>query len=116
MGLVEVLGFAFAGLDSLLLHGQGSGYLWGHQEKLVRKKKNITLMNIELLPNSFFSHSYPMEFHVEATGVADRLPLCVSSPQGGGGGVTVGAGQAHPPGRRLPQTEHVSQQQGLSTM
>lgn len=42
-----------------------------------------------------------MEFHVEATGVADRLSLCVSSPQGGGGGVTVGAGQAHPPRGRL---------------
>lgn len=38
-----------------------------------------------------------MEFHVKATGVADGLPLCVSSPEGGGGGVTVGAGQAHPP-------------------
>lgn len=45
--------------------------------------------------------SYPMKFHVEATGVAHRLSLCVSSPQGGGGGVTVGAGQAHPPRGRL---------------
>ena len=44
---------------------------------------------------------HPVEFHVEATGVADRLALCVSSPQGGGGGVTVGAGQAHPPRGRL---------------
>lgn len=70
LGLVEVLGFAFAGLDPLLLHSQGS---W-----------------------------YPMEFHVEATGVADRLSLCVSSPQGGGGGVTVSAGQAHPPRGRQP--------------
>lgn len=46
-----------------------------------------------------------MEFHVEATGVADRLPLCVSPPQGGGGGVTVGAGQAHPSRGRLPQVK-----------
>lgn len=45
--------------------------------------------------------SHPVEFHVEATGIANRLSLCVSSPQGGGGGVTVGAGQAHPPRGRL---------------
>lgn len=60
-----------------------------------------------------FSHcslSYPVEFHVEPTGVADRLSLCVSSPQGGGGGVTVGAGQAHPPRGRLPQIKHVGRQ------
>lgn len=44
---------------------------------------------------------HPVEFHVEAAGVADRLALCVSSPQGGRGGVTVGAGQAYPPGGRL---------------
>lgn len=54
----------------------------------------------------FFLHSQgsrnPVEFHVEATGVADRFSLCVSPPQGGGGGVTVGAGQTHPPGGRQP--------------
>lgn len=65
LGLVEVLGFAFAGLDAFFLHGQRS---WD-----------------------------PVEFHVEATGITDRFPLCVSSPQCGGGGVTVGARQAHPP-------------------
>lgn len=43
-------------------------------------------------------HSYPMQFHVEATGVAHWLSLCVPPPQGGGGGVAVGAGQAHPSG------------------
>lgn len=42
-----------------------------------------------------------MEFHVEAAGVAHWLSLCVSPPQGGGGGVTVGAGQAHPSRSRL---------------
>lgn len=42
-----------------------------------------------------------MEFHVQAAGVAHWLSLCVSPPQGGGGGVTVGAGQAHPSRSRL---------------
>lgn len=70
LGFIEVLRFAFAGLDPLFLHSQRS--------------------------------RDPVEFHVEPTGVADRLSLCVSSPQGGGGGVTVGAGQAHPPRGRQP--------------
>lgn len=48
-----------------------------------------------------------MEFHVEATGVAHWLSLRVSSPQGGGGGVTVGAGQPHPPRGRLQRRENV---------
>lgn len=38
-----------------------------------------------------------MKFHVEATGIADGLALGVPAPQGGGGGVAVGAGQAEPP-------------------
>lgn len=59
-----------------------------------------------LSPPSPFFLSHPMEFHVEATGVADRLSLCVSSPQGGGGGVTVGAGQAHPPRGRLQRMKY----------
>lgn len=51
--------------------------------------------------------SHPVQLHVEATGVAHRLPLCVPSPQGGGGGVAVGAGQAHPPrGRLRNKTSH----------
>ncbi len=33
LGLVEVLGFAFAGLDPLFLHSQGPWYLSRHQEK-----------------------------------------------------------------------------------
>lgn len=41
--------------------------------------------------------SYPVKLHVEATGVADGLALGVPAPQGGGGGVAVGAGQAEPP-------------------
>lgn len=48
-----------------------------------------------------------MKFHVKATSVTDWLPLCISSPQGGGGGVTVGAGQAHPPRSRLQCIKHV---------
>lgn len=54
--------------------------------------------------------SYSVEFHVEATGVADWLSLCVSSPKGGGGGVTVGAGQADPPRGRLQHIKHVTRQ------
>lgn len=41
--------------------------------------------------------TYPMELHVEATGIADGLALGVPAPQGGGRGVAVGTGQAHPP-------------------
>lgn len=50
-----------------------------------------------------------MEFHVEPTGIADRFSLCVSSPQGGGGGVTVGAGQTHSPRGRLQHHLEVKQ-------
>lgn len=38
--------------------------------------------------------TYPVELHVEAAGVADRLALRVPAPQGGGCGVAVGTGQA----------------------
>lgn len=41
--------------------------------------------------------SYPMKLHVEAAGVADGLTLGVPAPEGGGGGVAVGTGQAEPP-------------------
>lgn len=41
--------------------------------------------------------AYPVELHVEAAGIADGLPLGVPAPQGGGRGVAVGTGQAHPP-------------------
>lgn len=41
--------------------------------------------------------SYPVKLHVEATGIADGLTLGVPAPQGGGGGVAVGAGQAESP-------------------
>ena len=58
-----------------------------------------------------FAFFYPMEFHVESAGITDWLSLCISSPQSGGGGVTVSAGQAHPPRGRLQQIKHVSHQQ-----
>lgn len=45
--------------------------------------------------------TYPMELHVEAAGIADGLALGIPAPQGGGRGVAVGTGQAHPPRRRL---------------
>lgn len=45
--------------------------------------------------------THPMELHVEATGIADGLPLSISAPQGGGRGVAIGTGQAHPPRRGL---------------
>lgn len=38
--------------------------------------------------------AYPVELHVEAAGIADRLALRVPAPQGGGCGVAVGTGQA----------------------
>lgn len=40
-----------------------------------------------------------MKLHVEAAGVADGLTLGVPAPEGGGGGVAVGTGQAEPPRR-----------------
>lgn len=42
-----------------------------------------------------------MKLHVEAAGVADGLTLGVPAPEGGGGGVAVGTGQAEPPRRGL---------------
>lgn len=41
--------------------------------------------------------SYPVKLHVEAACVADRLALGVPAPEGGGGGVAVGTGQAESP-------------------
>lgn len=41
--------------------------------------------------------TYPVELHVEAAGVTDRLTLRVPPPQGGGRGVAVSTGQAQPP-------------------
>lgn len=40
-----------------------------------------------------------MELHVQAAGVAHGLALGVAAPQGGGGGLAVGAGEAHSAGR-----------------
>lgn len=59
----------------------------------------IALFFSNICMSMFLSH--PMEFHVEATSITHWLSLCISSPQGGGGGVTVGAGQTHPPRGRL---------------
>lgn len=41
--------------------------------------------------------SYPVKLHVEAACVADGLALGVPAPEGGGGGVAVGTGQAESP-------------------
>ena len=45
--------------------------------------------------------TYPMQLVVETAGVADRFPLVAPSPQSGGSGVAVGAGQAHTSRSRL---------------
>lgn len=45
--------------------------------------------------------TYAVELHVEAAGVADRLALGVAAPQRGGGGLAVGAGEAHSAGGGL---------------
>lgn len=37
--------------------------------------------------------TYPMKFHVEATGIANRLSFCIPAPEGGGRSVTVGTRQ-----------------------
>ena len=42
-----------------------------------------------------------MQLVVEAAGVADGLALAVAAPEGGGGGVAVGAGQTHAARSRL---------------
>lgn len=49
--------------------------------------------------------AHPMEFHVESTSIAHRFALGISAPQSGGCGVTVGTGQAKPPGRRLEKAQ-----------
>ena len=61
------------------------------------------ILNSQCAPSPSISLplSHPVQLHVEATGVADGLPLCVAPPQCCGGGVAVGAGQTHPPGCRL---------------
>lgn len=52
--------------------------------------------------------SHPVEFHVESAGVADRLSLRITPPEGRRGRLTVSAGQTNPPGRRLTET-HTSE-------
>ena len=42
-----------------------------------------------------------MKFIIKTTGIADRLSVLVSSPQSGGGGLTVGTARPFPSGRRL---------------
>ena len=49
-----------------------------------------------------------MKLHVEAASVADRLPLGVASPQGGGAGVAVSAAQSRSPRRRLLRNHNTS--------
>lgn len=42
-----------------------------------------------------------MQLVVEPAGVTDGIAVGISPPQGGGGGLTVRAGRARPPGCRL---------------
>lgn len=56
--------------------------------------------------NSFFLHSQGsvniVQLVVEPAGVTDGIAVGISPPQGGSGGLTVGAGRARPPGCRQP--------------
>lgn len=61
--------------------------------------------------------TYPMELHVEATGIAHGLALRVAAPQRGGGGLAVGTGEAHSAGGGLQdrkQTLHVQVEGGTA--
>ena len=42
--------------------------------------------------------AHPVQLHVEPAGVAHWLAVCVAPPEGGGGGVAVGAAEAGPAG------------------
>ena len=55
--------------------------------------------------------TYAMELHVEAAGIAHGLALGVAAPQGGGGGLAVGTGEAHSAGGRLQQRRQTLQVQ-----
>lgn len=52
--------------------------------------------------------TYAMELHVQATGIAHGLTLCVAAPQRGGGGLAVGTGQAHSAGGGLQTTQETN--------
>lgn len=52
-----------------------------------------------------FDLTDPMQLHVEATGVAHRLPVHAAPPQGGGAGAAVGAAQSGPAGGGVLQTD-----------
>lgn len=49
--------------------------------------------------------TYPVQLHIEATGVTHRLSLRVASPQCGGAGVAVSAAKAGPTRRGLLQVK-----------
>lgn len=129
-GRLDVFWFAFAGLNSLFLHGERtrnlntraetlrsfSDYIcWLHSvttEFLAQKlyiciakgwSKLITEQTEYIIV--FLSLSDPVEFHVESAGVADRLSFCITSPESGCGRMTVSAGQTNPSGRRLTERE-----------
>lgn len=55
---------------------------------------------------------YAVELHVEAAGITHRLALGVAAPQRGGGGLAVGAGEAHSAGGRLQHRRQTLQAQG----
>lgn len=53
-----------------------------------------------------------MELHVEAAGITHGLALGVAAPQRGGGGLAVGAGEAHSARGRLQHRRQTLQAQG----
>lgn len=55
---------------------------------------------------------YAVELHVEAAGITHGLALRVAAPQRGGGGLAVGAGEAHSAGGRLQHRRQTLQAQG----
>ena len=78
--------------------------LWGRRgmrPKLWRKVRDVVRRE-----------PYAMELHVEAAGITHWLALGVAAPQRGGGGLAVGAGEAHSARGRLQHRRQTLQAQG----
>ena len=78
--------------------------LWGRRgmrPKLWRKVRDVVR-----------GEPYAMELHVEAAGITHWLALGVAAPQRGGGGLAVGAGEAHSARGRLQHRRQTLQAQG----
>lgn len=90
----------------------GAGSAAGGREALTARGTCCCLSFIKVLglPFSGLNPLFPhrkrpgdaMELHVQATGIAHGLTLCVAAPQRGGGGLAVGTGEAHSAGGGQP--------------